>query len=420
MKRLLLFLCLLFITRPGWAAEPAVRIGFLGPMTGYYSSIGKEARDVLTLLISDINNQGGLLGRKVELVFEDEGDNLQSTAAAGAKLVMQGVVAAIGPSMSDATDAVQGIFNDSGIVHISYGATAISLTEKRLPYFFRTCPRDDEQAKAFVRIIRKMKIGKVALLHDNSLYGKGLGEAIRDQLHAWMLDPVFYGTLTPGRSDYADILEQIKKTAPEVVFFAGYYPEAARLLQGREQLRWGVPFVGGDAVNNPGLVEIAGINAAENFLILSPPNPEHLDTPWTKSFLDRFRHTYGYTPSSIFALLAGNAINAVTDSVAIVGTTDPLQVSDYLHRHYFKKSGLTGEIFFNSKGDVVNDLYALYRVDGRGRLILRKQLQQIDSIEMLSENQNGHGNSRREDPDQPFGGNGSDQKDRPGHRLSSP
>jgi len=378
-KKFYLLLCLIFFAHPGWAAEP-VRIGFLGPMTGYFSNIGEESKQILMLLTSDINVQGGLLGRKVELVFEDEGDNPQMAAAAAKRLVQQGAAAVIGPFTSGHTESVQGIFNDGKIIQISYGATAVSLTEKGFPYFFRTCPRDDEQAKAFVRIIRKINVKKVAILHDNSLYGKGLAEAIENQMYAWMMDAVFSGSLTPGRSDYLDVLEKIRATAPEAVFFAGYYPEAARLLQGRNQLHWETPFMGGDAVNNTRLIEIAGTKAAKSFYFLSPPNPEHIDTPQTKRFLDRFQKAYGYKPSSTYALLAGDAFIAVTESIMKVQTTDTLKVSDYLHRRYFKKSGLTGEIFFNSRGDVVNDLYGVYQVDDQGRFILKRQLQHGDFI----------------------------------------
>lgn len=372
MKKLFLALCLIWLVHPAWAAQP-VKIGFLGPTAGLFGNVGNEAKQVLTLLTADINDRGGLLGQKVEMVFENEGGNAQTVAEAAKRLVQQGVVAVIGPHMSDMSASAQGIFHDAKIIHISYGSTAVSLTEKGFPYFFRTCPRDDEQAKVFVRIIRKLNIKKVALLHDQSLYGKGLTEAIENQLHAWMIDAAYSGSLTPGRSDYSDILEKIRTTSPGIIFFAGYYPEAAALLRAKHQLSWKVPFMGGDGVNHPQLPAMAGIKAAEGFHFLSPPNPEHLETPQTRAFLNRFQEAYHQSLSSIYPLLAGNAFIAFTQSVMQVQSTGAPAVSDYLHRRYFNKSGLTGEIFFNVWGDVVNDLYALYRVDENGRFILRKE-----------------------------------------------
>ncbi len=379
MKKLFLLFCLICIAWPLQAAQP-VRIGFLGPLTGPYENEGAQAREVLLLLASDLNDRGGLLGKKVEIIFEHEGDNPQAAAAAAKKLLEQKAVAVIGPQTSDAAKAVQEIFHAAGILQISYGATAVSLTQKGFPYFFRTCPRDDEQARAFVRILRKLNFKKVALLHDQSLYGKGLAEAIADELHNWMLQTVYSGSLAPGQSDYSDTLQKIRATHPDIVFFAGYYPEAAALLRGRKQMQWPVPFMGGDGVNHPGLVEMAGKQAARGFHFLTPPNPEHLETPQARAFLDRLGKTSAQKPESIYPLLAGNAFLAFTESAARVQTTAAPAVSDYLHRRYFKKSGLTGEIFFNVWGDVVNDLFAVYFVDEQGRFLLKRQILHGDFI----------------------------------------
>lgn len=378
MKKLLL-LCLLSIwpVSPIAAAEP-VKIGFIGPLTGAYSDVGIQSRQVLNLLAQDINSRAGLLGQKLEIIFENEEDD---APAAATRLISQKVIAVIGGHTSDKTSAVQDILHAAKVIQISYGASAVSLTEKGLPFFFRTCPRDDEQAKAFVRIIRKLNFKKVAVLHDQSLYGRELARIIDDQLHSWMINTVYQGSLTPGRSDYTEILEKIKATEPDIIFFAGYYPEAARLLQSRLQLGWKIPIVGPDAVNNQQLVEIAGKKAVQGFYFLSPPNPEDLQTPQTKVFLERLQETYGQKPTSIYPLLAGNAFLALTETVLQIQSTDAPQIADYLHRRYFNSSGLTGEIFFNVWGDVVNDLYAVYQVDENGRFILKRRILHGDFIQ---------------------------------------
>ena len=160
---------MILLAHPVWADE-TVKIGFLGPTTGPFAGVGREAGQVLNLMTSDINGRGSLLGRKVEMVFASEGEDDRTAASAAQQLIQQGVVAVIGPHTSDRTQAVQSIFHEAGILQISYGATAVPLTEKGFPYFFRTCPRDDEQAKAFVRVLRKLNFKKISVLHDQSLY----------------------------------------------------------------------------------------------------------------------------------------------------------------------------------------------------------------------------------------------------------
>jgi branched-chain amino acid transport system substrate-binding protein len=373
MKKIFCILCLLMSVQMGWAAEP-LHIGFIGPMTGDFAQVGMEATRVLTLLAADINGHGGLVGRKVELLIEDDSNNPQKAIAAGEKLLLQSPVAVIGSQTSTVTEALQGIFNDRKVIHISYGATAVPLTGKGYRYFFRTCPQNSEQAKAAVKIIRKMKVKKVALLHDDSLFGKDLADVMRSRLHNWMIEVVYDGSLKTGQSDYLPLLERIKAAGPELVFFTGYYPEAARLLLARDRLNWEIPFMSGDGANDSNLIQIAGKKAAAGFSFISPPAPEDLPSPRIKSFLDRYMTAYGTRLTSIYALFAGDAFIAVTESIRRLQTTDPDRISDYLHRRYVNPAALTGKHYFDYKGDVMSDLHGVYQVDNEGRFILQKLL----------------------------------------------
>jgi branched-chain amino acid transport system substrate-binding protein len=373
MKKIFCILCLLMSVQMGWAAEP-LHIGFIGPMTGDFAQVGIEATRVLTLLAADINGHGGLVGRKVELLIEDDSNNPQKAIAAGEKLLLQSPVDVIGSQTSTVTEALQGIFNDRKVIHISYGATAVPLTGKGYRYFFRTCPQNSEQAKAAVKIIRKMKVKKVALLHDDSLFGKDLADVMRSRLHNWMIEVVYDGSLKTGQSDYLPLLERIKAAGPELVFFTGYYPEAARLLLARDRLNWEIPFMSGDGANDSNLIQIAGKKAAAGFSFISPPAPEDLPSPRIKSFLDRYMTAYGTRLTSIYALFAGDAFIAVTESIRRLQTTDPDRISDYLHRRYVNPAALTGKHYFDYKGDVMSDLHGVYQVDNEGRFILQKLL----------------------------------------------
>ncbi len=370
MKKIFCILVLLLSVHTGWAAEP-LRIGFIGPMTGMFADASKEATQVLTLLAADINDQGGVAGRKVELFFEDDGSNPEAAVAAAKKLLLRNPVAVIGTQTSTITEALQPVFNDRKVIHISHAATAMRLTEKGYKYFFRTCPQNNDQAKAVIKSIRKMNIKKAALIHDGSLYGQDLADAVRKGLYSWMIDVVYDGQLTIGPPDYLSLVEKVKAAGPELVFFAGYYPEAAKLLSARSRLNWTAVFMSGDGAHNSDLVEIAGKKAAAGFYFISPPAPEDISFPRTKAFFDRYQKAYGAKPSSIFALFAGDALIAVLEGIAKMRSTDPDLISDYLHRSYFNTGALTGKQYFNYKGDVMNDLHGLYRVDNEGRFVLQ-------------------------------------------------
>ena len=154
-----------------------------------------------------------------------------------------------------------------GYPEIAVGSTAVRLTEKGLQRFFRICPRDDEQGRVAADTLAAMKAHRVALLHDNSTYSKGLADQISAiLLGAKHIPLVFFDALTPNELDYSPILARLRAARPDVVFFTGYYPEAGLLLKEKRRAGWKVPFIGGDAANNPDLVEIAGRGAAEGFL----------------------------------------------------------------------------------------------------------------------------------------------------------
>ena len=136
-------------------------------------------KQVVELLAEELNAKGGLLGKKVEVVSEDDGGDPRTASLAAQRLTTQGVVAVIGTYGSAVTEATQNIYDEAKIVQIANGSTAVRLTEKGLKYFFRTCPRDDEQGQVAVEPSQKSGVKKVAILHDNTHLRQGAGR--RDQ-----------------------------------------------------------------------------------------------------------------------------------------------------------------------------------------------------------------------------------------------
>jgi branched-chain amino acid transport system substrate-binding protein len=341
----------------------------MAPLTGAWASEGQEMKQVLELLVQQVNARGGLLGGKVELFSEDDAGDPRTAALAAQRLATRGIFAVIGTYGSSITEAAQTIYSESKILQIANGSTAVGLSEKGLKSFFRTCPRDDEQGRVGVQAIRKMKARRVALLHDNTTYARGLAEEARGLLKG--INIVFHEALTPGEKDYTAVLTQLKSARPDVVFFTGYYPEAGLLLRQKREMKWDVPFIGGDATNNPELVKIAGVEAARGFSFLSAPLPRDLPSSQAKSFLEDFEKKYGHAPSSIYSVLAGDGFLTVAAAVRETKSTDPARIADHLRKSYKEPNALTGVIAFNAKGDRVGEVYRVYRVDERGLFVLQ-------------------------------------------------
>ncbi len=373
-KRLLILVAVLGLALSGGAAQSAetVKIGLMAPLTGSWASEGQGMKNIVTLLAEQQNAKGGVLGKPIEVITEDDGGDPRTASLAAQRLTTKGVVAVVGTYGSSVTEASQAIFDEAEIPQIANGSTAIRLTEKGFKHFFRTAPRDDEQGRMAAQTIGKLGFKKVAILHDSTSYAKGLADEANALLKKQGVEVVFFDALTPKESDYTAILTKLKGANPDVVLFTGYYPEAGQLLRQKKGMNWKTPFIGGDATNNADLVKIAGKEAAEGFYFLSPPQPQDLDTPEAKAFLADYQKKYNELPPSIWAVLAGDGFRVAVAGIAGAKSTDGGKVADYLHTSLKDFSGLSGPISFDFKGDREGDVYRVYKVDAEGKFVLQK------------------------------------------------
>ena len=206
---------------PAAALAADLKVGLMCPLTGKWASEGQDMKNIVSLLVDEANSKGGVNGQKIKLVVEDDAGDPRTAALAAQKLASAGVVAVIGTYGSAVTEASQNILDEAGLVQIGTGSTSVRLTEKGLPLFFRTCPRDDAQGKSAAAAIVKGGYKAVALLHDNSSYAKGLAEETRTALEKAGVKVLFYDALTPGERDYTAILTKLKAAGPDLVFFTG-------------------------------------------------------------------------------------------------------------------------------------------------------------------------------------------------------
>ena len=374
MRKFLRVLCfamvLTLMASPAFAET--IKIGLMAPLTGPWASEGRDMERIVQLLASEINNAGGINGNTIEILVEDDGGTPRTATQAATKLTTLNPVAVIGTYGSAVTEASQNIYDEAGIVQIATGSTSIRLTEKDLDKFFRTCPRDDQQGQSAVKVLQDMGLKKIAILHDNTSYSKGLADEIKEGLEKSGKDVkiVFFDALRPGEHDYSTILTKLKGINPDGIMFTGYYPEAAMLLRQMQGMNWSVPMVGGDATNNSDLVKIAG-DAATGYYFLSPPLPSDIDPEGSKAFLDAYHKAYGAYPNSVWAIAAGDAFKVLVEAIK-AGNTTSESIANYLHKDLKDFVGLSGVINFNAKGDRTGDLYSLYKVDEKGNFIIQR------------------------------------------------
>ena len=374
MKLKLMTLCgaLAFsVLSSSFAFAETIKIGLMSPLTGGWVSEGQGMKQVVSLLADEVNKNGGINGKMIELIVEDDGGDPRTAALAAQKLISAGVIAVVGTYGSAVTEASQNIYDESEVLQIGTGSTSVRLTEKGLEYFFRTSPRDDEQGLVAAKFIEDLGYKNIAILHDNSSYAKGLADQSKVALEKAGIPVTFFDALTPKERDYSAILTKIKATNPELILFTGYYPEAGLLLRQKMEMGFNVPMIGGDAVNNLDLVKIAGNQAAKGFLFLSPPVSDDLSTEQGKAFLTAYKAKYTEAPQSVWSVLAGDAFNVLVEALK---STEPNSkaLAKYLKENLGEYEGITGTFSFNEKGDRVGPLYRLYEVNTDGAFVEKK------------------------------------------------
>jgi branched-chain amino acid transport system substrate-binding protein len=363
-----------------FAADKApVLIGLQGPITGPWAYEGQMARQSCEIAAALINQKGGILGgRQVQIVVEDDAGQPQTGALAATKLSgRKGLVASVSTYGSSICEPASNIYEKAKMVNIAYGSTAVRLTERGTKYFFRTCGRDDSQGLFFAAAVpQRFGAKKIAIMHDNTAFGKGLAENARDALKAAVdakkLSIVYYDAITPGEKDFRVPLTKMRETKPDLWYYTGYYAEAALLVQQAREIGITCPFVGGNAAINDEFVKIAGLDVAKGCYMTNEPLPADLQTAEAAEFLAAYKAKFGEIPSSPWPVYAADAVNIIAYAYDKTGGGDGTALSAYLRDKVNGVPGITGKIGFNEKGDREGVPFYLYVVADDGAIVISK------------------------------------------------
>ncbi|MCL1980853.1 MAG: branched-chain amino acid ABC transporter substrate-binding protein [Proteobacteria bacterium] len=339
------------------ASEP-IKIGMASSLSGDLAPYGLPPLKAVQLVVKEINDKGGIQGRPVELLVEDDACKPEMATNSATKLVAAGVTAVIGHICSGPTKAALPIYQAAKIVVISPSATSSLLNQDgEYPFFFRTIAADNVQARAQVDFtLQTLKVGKIAVLHDKGDYGKGLAEFAKSLIErSGQAQVVLFEGITPGAVDYSSVIQKIKHLGAEAVLFGGYHPEASKLVSQMRQKRLAIPFVSDDGVKNDTFIKVAGKDA-EGVYASGPA--EVADNPMAKAYREKFKQTEGTDPGAFFDNGVAAAL-ALTNAIAKAGTTDPEAMARILRTS--EVATPFGFIKFDAKGEPVGIGVTLYQ-----------------------------------------------------------
>lgn len=338
------------------AADPPLRIGVCGPMTGDQGKMGEDILHGAELAVAEWNAKGGILGRRIEIVAgDDQHDPKQARAVAG-RMKNERVAGVVGHFNTGCTIPASDVYYEAGIPMITPSATNPQVTERGYGNVFRVCGTDDQQAQAAARYaLETAKAKRVAVLHDNTAYGKGFADLFKAAL-ADKTEVVYYGGIVQGDMDYKAILANVKDKVPDLWFFGGMYPEAAKLVKQGRELGLTATFLSGDGTYDSQFLKVAG-PAAEGAILTFGPDFSHL--PSAQPFLEAYRKKFGDPgPYSIYSY---DAANILLHAIAQANSTDGNKVSAAIRAR--EHDGAFGKISFDAKGDMNKAPYICWRVE---------------------------------------------------------
>jgi branched-chain amino acid transport system substrate-binding protein len=316
----------------------------------------------IELAVQEVNNSGGIKGRELKLLKEDDGSELvKGMAIAESFAENKAIQAVIGHDNSFISLPASTIYNAAGLVMLSPASTAPELTKHGYKYIFRNIPSDDEIARQLAIYLAEQGYQRMVIYYSEDAYGNGLANSFED--HAGS-----QGIKIVDRFDYYTNLEDLRRLhsrwqafGVDGIFIAKTSPEGGRFIFEAGQAGIKLPFIAGDALDSPLLSEIGG-KGAEGTIIGSVFNPDS-DRPEVKRFVTDFMAEYHEMPSSDAAL----GYDAVKMLAAAIEKSDLHNRSTVAKQLMALGSwpGVTGIHEFNEKGDEIGDLVVLKKLQNK-------------------------------------------------------
>jgi len=341
-------------TLAGAAAQAQVHIATVGPMTGSNASFGGQMKAGAEQAVADINKAGGVNGQQIVLEVGDDACDPKQAVSVANQMASRKVVFVAGHFCSSSSIPANKVYAEEGMLQISPASTNPKLTDDGGWNTFRVCGRDDQQGiVAGKYLATHFKTNKVAILHDNSAYGKGLADETKKSLNADGVTETMYAAYTPGERDYAAIVSRMKQAGVDVIYIGGYHTETGLIARQAQEQGMKVTIVGGDALATNEFWQIAG-PAGENTMMTFPSDPRK--RPTAAAVVDEFKaksiDPEGYT------LYTYAAIQVWAEAAKKAGSTDAKKVAEALHSGTW--SSVLGDITFDKKGDVTKSDYVFY------------------------------------------------------------
>ena len=339
--------------------DGTVKLGATFPLTGEVASYGQKAKRGIELAVEEINAAGGVLGRKVEMDFQDDRHDKKEAVSIVTKFATVDKVPVIfGSAGSSVTLAVAPVANRNKVVLVSPISSSATLSKDGGAFFFRTVPADDLQAEMLADWVYESGARSVAIVYTNNSWGKPLTDGFQTKFTALGGKVLLAEGVPESATDFRTIIAKLKSLdGLDAVVSPTYPKDGGNFVRQAKELGLAKPMYGGDNWGSPEFLSIAA-NAAEGVFYTAPSENKSFEY---EAFAKRYQAKFGEAPD-VFGAYSYDAAMAVFKAIEACGSTEPEKIRDALLKVSF--SGASGDVAFRPNGDVATKAFGRKTIKG--------------------------------------------------------
>lgn len=345
--------------------QKVIKIGVVGPLTGEGATYGDAMKRGVDLALDEINSAGGIAGKKIEAIYEDDKLSPKDGVNAFNKLSQfEKVPVVIGSASSSVSLAIAPVAEKNKVVLFSSISTADSLKDAG-DFFFRNIPPNNIQATTAAYFIKnQLKLDKVVVFYQNSDYGVNMDKVFTQTFQSLAGSVVTHISYETGQADFKTSLFKIKEKNPGLVYIPGTYQENALIIKQAREIGLKSVFMSGDGAYSPQLLKIAG-KTAEGFYITQMILPSKEKSSTLAKFYTSYETKYKQSPD-VYSAYSYDAMKTIAKALSDCyakqkgSACTGEDVKNALYKTEYE--GVTGVTKFDNFGEPVDKFYSIYTV----------------------------------------------------------
>lgn len=353
-------------------AADAVKVGSTGPLSGSLSLLGQGVRDGVQVYFDYINDQGGVNGRKIEFISEDDAYEPMRAVASAKKLIEQDkVVALVSPVGTPSVAAMLPYVEERKVPLFAPYAFSHTLTTPTKRYVFTTLPEVRVQAALLGEyLVKTLKHTKIAVIYQNDDFGQDAVIGFEDRLKKYSV-PFTKLPFDRGATNFSGVVAQAHAAGAEDVVFFGIPRDAALIMKEANQMGWKPQFSGHSALGDPQTFTLAGQQLVEGAIAVAVMEPLDSTKPQVAEFIARQKKYLPKTTPTTYSMHGYNAAEIFVEALKRVqGEPTSEKITAELEKIKGLNTGLMGPVTFTSADHAGSQSAAFMRAkDGKWAIV---------------------------------------------------